>query len=153
MSFEVSPERLGDAMRGDGALFTREDAVEAAWTAVRDASAAEALAVLEQLVIEHGPPLVLKSDNGSAFISKQLAEWVARWQIVPLFSPVRMPRYNGACEAGIGGMKRRTEILAARQGRFGDWLSNELYAALAWANEDHYPRGWAAGTAARRGRA
>ena len=61
-----------------------------------------------------------------------------------------MPRYNGACEAGIGGMKRRTEILAARQGRFGDWLSDELYAALAWANEDHYPRGWAAGTAASR---
>ena len=25
---------LGDAMAGDGALFTREDAVEAAWTAV-----------------------------------------------------------------------------------------------------------------------
>jgi glucose-6-phosphate 1-dehydrogenase len=25
---------LGDAMRGDGALFTREDAVEAAWVVV-----------------------------------------------------------------------------------------------------------------------
>ena len=25
---------LGDAMRGDGSLFTREDAVEAAWRAV-----------------------------------------------------------------------------------------------------------------------
>jgi glucose-6-phosphate 1-dehydrogenase len=34
---EAPYERLlGDAMSGDGALFTREDAVEAAWAAVDD---------------------------------------------------------------------------------------------------------------------
>ena len=117
----------------------------------RDATAAEALPVLEALVAQHGPPLVLKSDNGSAFISQRFAEWLAAWQIVPLFSPVRMPRYNGACEAGIGGMKRRTEILAAAgNDRLLDWTCDDLFAALVWANEDHYPHGLAAGTAASR---
>ena len=121
-----------------------------AWTAVRNAGTTEVLAVLEQLVLEHGPPLVLKSDNGSAFISEQFVQWVDRWQIVHLFSPVRMPRYNGACEAGIGGMKRRTEFLAARQDRFGDWTNDDLFAALLWANNYHYPHGLSAGTSASR---
>ena len=102
------------------------------------------------LVLEHGPPLVLKSDNGSAFISQDFAEWLERWQIVPLLSPVRMPRFNGACEAGIGGAKRRTEYLAARHGRDLDWSGDDLFAAQQWANEDHYPGGFAAGTAASR---
>jgi transposase InsO family protein len=120
------------------------------WTPVADATATEALPVLEVLVLQHGPPLVLKSDNGSAFISHPFAEWLAAWQIVPLFSPVRMPRYNGACEAGIGGMKRRTELVAARYDRLLDWTCDDLFAALQWANEDHYPHGLAAGTAASR---
>lgn len=124
--------------------------MQLAWTPVADATAAEALPILEALAVQHGPPLVVKSDNGSAFTSATLAEWLARWQIVPLFSPVRMPRYNGACEAGIGGLKRRTEIVAARQDRLLDWTCDDLFAALAWANEAHYPRGLAAGTAASR---
>ena len=124
--------------------------MELAWTAVPNATAAEALPVLEALVREHGPPLVLKSDNGSAFISQAFAEWLAPWQITPLFSPVRMPRYNGACEAGIGAAKRRTAYLAARNGRHLDWCSDDLYAAQTWANYDHYPWGHSHGTPAER---
>jgi len=124
--------------------------MQLAWTPVADATAAEALPVLAMLVAQHGPPLVLKSDNGSAFISQRFAEWLAAWQIAPMFSPVRMPRYNGACEAGIGGMKRRTELIAARHDRLLDWTCDDLFAALVWANEEHYPHGLAAGTAASR---
>ena len=124
--------------------------MQLAWTPVLDATAAEALSVLEALVQAHGPPLVLKSDNGSAFLSRDFATWLSRWQIVPLLSPVRMPRFNGACEAGIGGAKRRTEYLAARHGRDLNWSANDLYAAQQWANEEHYPGGLAAGTAANR---
>jgi transposase InsO family protein len=120
------------------------------WTPVADATAAEVLPVLEALVLQHGPPLVLKSDNGSPFTSTMVDDWLARWRIVPLFSPVRMPRYNGACEAGIGGMKRRTELVAASYDRLVDWTCDDLFAALVWANEDHYPHGLAAGTAASR---
>ena len=124
--------------------------LQLAWTAVPDATAAEALAVLEPLMHQSGPPLVLKSDNGSAFISERFMERLAHWQVVPLFSPARMPRYNGACEAGIGGMKRRTEFLAARQGCYDQWTVDQLYAAVVWANEDHYPHGLGKGTAASR---
>jgi transposase InsO family protein len=120
------------------------------WMPVADATGDTALPVLEALALQHGPPLVLKSDNGSAFTSAVFAEWLAKWQIVPLFSPVRMPRYNGACEAGIGGLKRRTELVAARQDRLLDWTCDDLFAALLWANHDHYPLGLVAGTAADR---
>jgi len=124
--------------------------MQLAWSGVTDATATEAMPVLEMLVRQYGPPLVLKSDNGSAFISHSFQEWLDGWQITPLFSPVRMPRYNGACEAGIGAAKRRTEYLTARQNRFLDWTSDDLYAAQQWANHDHYPWGRAHGTPADR---
>ena len=124
--------------------------MQLAWTPVADATVAEALPVLEALVLQHSPPLVVKSDNGSAFISQRFAEWLSAWQIVPMFSPVRMPHYNGACEAGIGGMKRRTEFIAARHDRLLDWTCDDLFAALEWANQDHYPHGLVVGTAANR---
>src|SRR5262249_53278162 len=31
------------------------------------------------------------------------------WQVFPLFSPPRTPSYNGACEASIGTLKKRTD--------------------------------------------
>ncbi len=121
-----------------------------AWTSVPDASSQEALLVLESLAQQYGPPIVFKSDNGSAFRSAMWGDWLARWRIVPLLSPVRMPRFNGSCEAGIGAGKSRTAYLAARQGRPLDWTADDLYAAWQWANEDHYPGGVAAGTPASR---
>jgi transposase InsO family protein len=124
--------------------------MQLAWSAVAGATADEALLVLEMLVRQYGPPLVLKSDNGSAFISHSFQEWLDDWQITPLFSPIRMPRYNGACEAGIGAAKRRTEYLAARQDRFLNWTSDDLYAAQLWANHDNYPWGRSRGTPADR---
>lgn len=124
--------------------------MQLAWTAVPDATAAEALSLLAGLVRQHGPPLVLKSDNGSAFISHAFHEALDGWRITPLFSPPRMPRYNGACEAGIGAARRRTEYLADRQGRCGEWTSDDLYAAWQWANCNHYPHGRSRGTPAQR---
>jgi transposase InsO family protein len=120
------------------------------WSPVEGATAEEALPVLQSLARNHGPPLLLKSDNGSAFKSGAFAAWLEEWRIVPLFSPVRMPRFNGSCEAGIGGAKRRTEQLAARRGEYLDWSANDLFAAQEWANHDHYPHGFAAGTPAER---
>jgi len=124
--------------------------MQLAWTPVVDATADNALALLKLLVAQHGAPLVLKNDNGSAFASRSFSDWIAEQRIVHLFSPVRMPRYNGACEAGIGGMKRRTEQLAARNDRVLDWTCDDLYAAMHWANDDHYPIGVAGGAAASR---
>ncbi len=52
----------------------------------------------------HGSPLVLKMDNGSAFIAEALQK-LLRPEVTPLFSPPYYPRYNGAIEAGIGSLK------------------------------------------------
>jgi transposase InsO family protein len=124
--------------------------MQLAWTPVLDATAQEAALVLTSLFSQHGPPLVLKSDNGSAFISQKFHELLDAWHVTPLFSPPRTPRYNGACEAGIGAGKSRTAYRAARLGRFGEWTSDDLEAARCWANEHHYPHGLAAGTPAAR---
>jgi transposase InsO family protein len=124
--------------------------MQLAWTPVHDATAEEALAILEALVRVHGPPLVLKSDNGSAFTSAKYGEWLNGWGITSLFSPVRMPRYNGACEAGIGAAKLRTEQIAAHHNRHGAWSADDLYAAQCRGNECYGSGGFAAGTPAGR---
>ena len=124
--------------------------MQIAWSPVVDATAEEALPVLESLALQYGPPLVLKSDNGSAFKSESFTTWLDEWGIVPLLSPVRMPRFNGSCEAGIGAAKRRTEIVASREGRYLDWTFADLHAAQVWANYDHYSQGLTAGTPADR---
>ncbi len=61
-----------------------------------------------------------------------------------------LKRQRAYSYAGIGGMKRRTEIIAARRGRIAQWSCDDLFAALIWANEEHYPHGLATGTAASR---
>ena len=60
--------------------------------------------------------------------------------MVTLFSPPYTPRYNGACEAGIGGLKVRTHHRAAAQGRPGRWTSEDVEAARRLADEEQYPR-------------
>jgi hypothetical protein len=69
--------------------------MQLAWLPVLDETAETTAAVLQLLFAQHGAPLVLKSDNGSPFISRLLYELLAAWQVVPLFSPPRVPAYNG----------------------------------------------------------
>jgi transposase InsO family protein len=52
------------------------------------------------LFLEHGAPLVLKSDNGSGFIAEAMRDFLARSQVPPLYSPPYTPEYNGAVKAG-----------------------------------------------------
>jgi transposase InsO family protein len=115
--------------------------MQIAWLPVADETAETTARVLRMLFARHGAPLLLKSDNGSPFISHLLQELLAACQVVPLFSPPQMPEYNGACEACIGAMKDRTESLAARAGRIVHWTSDDLEAARRQANEFHRPWG------------
>ena len=105
-----------------------------AWLPVPDEEAVSTAVVLSTLFAEHGPPLILKSDNGSAFRSELVQELLERHRVVWLPSPVRTPRYNGSCEAGIGSMKVRTLFLAAAASRVGTWSSDDLEAARRQAN-------------------
>src|SRR5262249_5982351 len=105
------------------------------WMPMADQTAGTAIARLEALFREHGAPLVLKSDNGSAFIAEDLATLLAQWQVWHLRSPREWPEYNGACEAGIGSMKTRTHHEATRRGMPGQWSSDDVEAARLQANQ------------------
>jgi transposase InsO family protein len=112
-----------------------------AWLPVPSKAAAPVLDALRALVLQFGPPLVLKCDNGSPFIAEDLQVWLAQTDIFPLFSPVRTPQYNGGCEAGNGSLERRTEELAARAGRPALWTCDDAEGARRMANEVNYPWG------------
>lgn len=111
------------------------------WLPVGDLSAATAQNALVSLFILHGAPLVLKMDNGSAFLAEATQRLLTPWGVIPLFSPAYMPRYNGAIEAGIGSLKTRTERHASSQGHPGQWSSDDVAAAQAEANATTRPHG------------
>jgi transposase InsO family protein len=94
-------------------------------------------AVLARLFALHGAPLVLKMDNGSAFRAAVFQEFLEGSGVIPLYSPPSCPMYNGAIEAAIGSLKKRTEEHARAQGRAGRWQVSDLEAAQSTANASH----------------
>jgi hypothetical protein len=111
------------------------------WHPAPAATAIAAAEPLAGLFVRHGPPLVVKSDNGSAFGAPAVATLLENFAVLPLFSPPHTPSYNGAVEAGIGGLKMRTEAHAARHGRPGFWTFDDVAAARREANATARPRG------------
>ena len=69
---------------------------------------------LEQLFLQHGPPLVLKRDNGSNLNQQAVDEVLARYLVMPLNSPPHYPPYNGGMECAVQELKTplREKILA-----------------------------------------
>ena len=112
-----------------------------AWLPVLDETAETTISALQGLFLEHGPPLVLKCDNGAGFISAAMGRFLDRWKIRPLFSPPWTPEYNGGIEAGNHALKTRTHEQAAREGRNGPWTAGDAEAARRMANELTYPHG------------
>jgi len=60
---------------------------------------------LEQLFLQHGPPLVLKRDNGSNLNQQAVDEVLARYRVIPLNSPPYYPPYNGGMECAVRELK------------------------------------------------
>ena len=124
-----------------------------AWLPLPEMTAETLLPILRQLFARHGAPLVLKLDNGAAFRADQTLRFLEHTGVIPLYSPPHWPRYNGAIEAGIGSLKSRTDLHAARQGRSAFWTSDDLAGAVQEANTLARYRGrtpaqaWAARTA------
>jgi len=82
---------------------------------VREQVLGETVAVhLEQLFLRHGPPLVLKRDNGSNLNQQAVDEVLARYLVMPLNSPPHYPPYNGGMECAVRELKTplREKILA-----------------------------------------
>lgn len=110
------------------------------WLPVPDETAVTTRDALLALIVEYGPALELKSDNGSAF-KGDVITLLNDWQVTSPPSPPRTLRYNGSCEAGIGTLKNRTRHQAASAGHPGFWTSDDTEAARLHANEFHYPNG------------
>jgi transposase InsO family protein len=112
----------------------------------REATAEVVCDVLRWLFMAHGAPLVLKSDNGSHFANEDVARLLDRWSTMALLSPPGTPAYNGACEAGIGGLKTRAHDQSTRHGRPGQWTCDDVETARLMANETARPWGLASPT-------
>jgi putative transposase len=111
------------------------------WLPTLTMTAAETILALHSLFALAGAPLILKSDNGSAFIADLMGSWLERFGVIPLFSPPRRPQYNGSIEAGTGSLKTRAEMHASRMGRPGQWTFDDVAAALHEANVTARPHG------------
>lgn len=88
--------------------------------------------VLAELVERHGAPLVLKLDNGSAFIARRFAAFCRSHGITLLHSPVRCPRWNGTCEVSARWAKRRAEAAWRARGGRGAMTQADLDAAVTF---------------------
>jgi len=73
---------------------------------VGDRAVGETVAVrLEELFLRHGPPLVLKRDNGSNLNHQAVDELLTRYLVIPLNSPPHYPPYNGGMECAVRELK------------------------------------------------
>jgi len=102
---------------------------------------ATAVAALTELFKRYGAPLVLKADNGPAFVGAAFQALLETFGVLALYSPPYTPRYNGACEAGIGGLKTRVRHLAAWAGRPGEWTLEDVERARCSGNAHGRPFG------------
>jgi transposase InsO family protein len=99
------------------------------------------------LFAEHGPPLVLKSDNGGAFRDEGTKQQLAEYEVVPLFNPRQRPAYNGGVERANGQLAGYQEAVAAYHGRKGLPSGADAEEARQLANDLAHPAGWSGPTA------
>ena len=104
-------------------------------------SAGLVVMVLRFLFQRYGPPLVLKMDNGSAFLSAEVETLLQQHGVFALFSPPGTPAYNGSVEAGIGSLEVRAFYESARHDRPGEWTCDDIAAAGRQANDTAHPWG------------
>lgn len=74
------------------------------------ATGAELVAMLENQKREGRLPLVLATDNGPAYKSREVAGFCEREKLVHLFSRHHLPQDNGAAERGIRELKEESGL-------------------------------------------
>ena len=75
----------------------------------RKLNSRDVLRVLAKLMIRHGIPGYIRSDNGPEFIAKAVREWLGRLEVGTLFIEPGSPWENGYIESFNG--KLRDELL------------------------------------------
>jgi hypothetical protein len=141
MDHTEAPSAIDGRSRHILAIRDLASQMQLGWLPVASEGAQKTCQALESLFRQHGPPLVLKSDNGSAFIDDDTYRLLERWEVTPLFSPPHTPEYNGSCEAGNGAMKTRSEHQAIIAAESGEWTAATLLEAQHVANHIHRPWG------------
>jgi hypothetical protein len=99
-------------------------------------------AIYAELFAEHGPPLVMKSDNGGQFKSDETKGLLAEHRVIPLYSPKRHPQYNGGVERANGQFAGYQEALAQHYNRPAGPTCDDAESARQLGNELAHPRGW-----------
>ena len=128
IDFKVPPD-LVDA-RFSAVFHVRDQATgySLAWTATENETSVPVLRILRELFAKYGAPLVIKCDNGSAFINEEMKAFLQEMGVHQYFSPPRKPSYNGGVERGNGIQGAATRHQAKRNGRDGYWMTADLNA-------------------------
>jgi transposase InsO family protein len=134
MDFTEPSEFIGGTDRWILAIRDLASGYQLTWLSFTQATADCVIHVLVALFEKHGPPLVLKSDNGSQFIAAATLTLLAQWSVAPLFNPPRRPAYNGGLERTHPILKGYTAAAALVQGRLAAWQPEDLATAVANAN-------------------
>ena len=95
IDFTEPKEYIGGTDRWILAIRDLASGYQLAWLSFSQATAEGVVEVLLALFLEHGAPLVLKSDNGCQFLAQVTLTLLIQWQVLPLFNPPRRPAYNG----------------------------------------------------------
>ena len=111
------------------------------WLAVAREDAATVAEALVDLFAEHGPPLVMKCDNGPAFRAHLTKRFLLSREVFTLYSPPYCARYNGGCERANRTLKELTSHVADQEGRRDFWQSDDLLVARLRANRLTRPWG------------
>jgi len=116
------------------------------WLAVAREDAATVVEAMTDLIEEHGPPLVMKCDNGPAFRAHLTKRFLLGREVFTLYSPPYCAQYNGCCERANRTLKELTAHVADQAGRRDFWMSDDLLVARLWANRMSRPWGPAGST-------
>jgi hypothetical protein len=141
MDFSEAPQPIDGVYPYLFAVRDLASHYQLAWQPVENERAETVIPLLQNLFQEYGPPLVLKSDQGSAFIAQVLGQLMQRSGAAQLFSPARTPQYNGALERSNGTLKTYTGLHAIREGHPFRWTSEDVEHARQLANTISRPWG------------
>ena len=111
------------------------------WLAVAHEDAATVVEAVADLFVEHGPPLVMKCDNGPAFRAQLTKRFLLGRDVFTLYSPPYCASYNGGCERANRTLKELTAHVADQAGRRDFWTSDDLLVACSSANRLSRPWG------------
>lgn len=134
MDFTEPKEHIGGTDRWILAIRDLASGYQLTWLSFAQATAECVVRELATLFTEQGPPLVLKSDNGSQFIAATTLDLLRQWRVEPLFNPPRRPAYNGGLERTHPILKGYTLAAAAAQGRPVGVMPEDLEAGRTNAN-------------------